>query len=153
MTLGVISDTHGYLDPKVLTLFAGVQHIFHAGDIGSAPIILELEKVAPVTAVRGNNDFGMTFEETEVVELERRKFLVHHILIPSAPHERIKGRLALENPNVVIFGHSHQRYQQILGRTLYLNPGYAGRPRFNQPRSVAILHCQPDEVRPEFFAL
>jgi hypothetical protein len=134
--IGVISDTHGYLDPKILPLFAGVEHIFHAGDIGYASIILELEQVAPVTAVLGNNDFDMTFEETEVVELAEKKFLVHHILVPTAPHERIKSRIARENPDVVIFGHSHQAHTQTLGRTLYFNPGYAGRPRFNQPRSA-----------------
>ncbi|HAV64105.1 MAG TPA: YfcE family phosphodiesterase, partial [Verrucomicrobiales bacterium] len=58
MRIGVISDTHGYLDPKIPALFQGVEHILHAGDIGYASIILELEQIAPVTAVLGNTDIG-----------------------------------------------------------------------------------------------
>ena len=68
MKIGVISDTHGYLDPRVESLFQGVDHILHAGDIGYASIILELEFIAPVTAVNGNNDAELTFKETECVE-------------------------------------------------------------------------------------
>ena len=84
MKIGVISDTHGFLDPKVLKLFAGVEHILHAGDIGSDAIIAELEAVAPVTAVLGNTDSSPTFRLAEVVKLAGRKFLVHHIVNPRA---------------------------------------------------------------------
>jgi len=151
--IGVISDTHGYLDPQVAALFDGVHHILHAGDIGYASIILELEQIAPVTAVLGNNDAGLPFKETEVIDLAGRKFLIHHILNPTAPHEGIKSRLTRENPDVVIFGHSHQRYCRTFGRTLYFNPGYAGKPRFNQVRSLALLHFAPGGIREEFITL
>jgi putative phosphoesterase len=151
--IGIISDTHGHLDPKVAGLFNGVDHILHAGDIGYASIILELEHIAPVTAVLGNNDAGLNFKETEVIQLAGRKFLIHHILVPAAPHDGIQPRLARENPDVVVFGHSHQPHCQTIGRTLYFNPGYAGKPRFNQRRTVAILHCGPDGMREEFFGL
>ena len=70
MELGVISDTHGYLDPKIPRLFAGVGHILHGGDIGLPWLILELEQIAPVTAVLGNNDTGLDLRETELAELE-----------------------------------------------------------------------------------
>lgn len=150
MRIGVISDTHGYLDPQVVALFQGVEHIIHAGDIGHPSIILTLEQIAPVTAVLGNNDWGLHFRETEVIALAGRKFLVHHILIPGAPHDAVKSRLAHENPDVVIFGHSHQAHCQTLGQTLYFNPGYAGKPRFKLARTVAILDCDGDKVRPEF---
>jgi uncharacterized protein len=150
MRIGVISDTHGYLDPQVPALFQGVEHIVHAGDIGPASIIVALEQIAPVTAVLGNNDFGLHFRETEIIELAARKFLVHHILVPSAPHEGIKGRLTRENPDVVIYGHSHQPHSQIIGNTLYFNPGYSGKPRFKLARTVAILDCDGNVIRPEF---
>jgi len=148
--IGVISDTHGYLDPQVSTLFRGVEHILHAGDIGHPSILTDLEQLAPVTAVLGNNDFGLPLHETEVVELAGRKFLIHHILVPGAPHDRIKSRLAREDPDVVVFGHSHQAHCQVIGGTLYFNPGYAGKPRFKLARTVAILNCASQAVHPEF---
>jgi hypothetical protein len=64
-TIGVISDTHGHLDPRVFELFAGVDHILHAGDIGSPGGVLQLEKIAPVTAVAGNCDLGDGFRERQ----------------------------------------------------------------------------------------
>ncbi len=85
MKIGVISDTHNFLDPKVADLFAGVEHILHAGDVGNWPILSELETIAPVTAVYGNTDMGLPLKETEVVELAGWKFLVHHIVNPLAP--------------------------------------------------------------------
>ena len=153
MKIGVISDTHNHFDPKVAKLFAGVDHILHGGDIGLPWVILELEHIAPVTAVLGNNDEGLDFKETEVVELGGRKFLVHHIVDVHRPAESLRRRIVKENPDVVVYGHSHQPHGETVGRTFYFNPGYAGKPRFGQPRSVAILHCEPNEIRPEFFEL
>ena len=75
MKIGVISDTHGYFDPRLPALFAGVDHILHAGDIGRYDIISELENIAPVTAVLGNNDYDLTLRETEIVTLDGRKVL------------------------------------------------------------------------------
>jgi len=153
MTIGIISDTHGHLDARVATLFAGVEHILHAGDIGSGSVIEQLESIAPVTAVLGNNDAGLDLKETEVVLLGGRKFLVHHIVELRAPHERIRRRIELEQPDVVVFGHSHKAHCQTVGHTLFLNPGYAGRPRFNLPRSVVLLHCEPTGMQTELKAL
>jgi putative phosphoesterase len=150
MRIGVISDTHGHLDPSIATHFEGVDHILHAGDIGYASLILELEGIAPVTAVVGNNDADLNFKETEIVLLAGQKFLIHHIIDVRAPHERIRQRIEREKPDVVVFGHSHKTHQEILSRTLYLNPGYAGRPRFNLRRTVALLHCEPGGIRAEF---
>src|SRR5687768_2476727 len=82
MKIGVISDTHGFLDPTIPKLFEGVDHILHGGDVGSPMVLLELENIAPVTAVLGNVDTGMPLKLTEVVELGRRKFLLHHIVEP-----------------------------------------------------------------------
>ena len=153
MKIGVISDTHGYLDPKIPELFAGVDHILHGGDIGLPWLILELEQIAPVTAVLGNNNVGLDFRETELAELDGRKFLLHHIVDPRKPADAIQRRIIREGPDVVVFGHTHKPYSETIGRTLYFNPGYAGKPRFNLSRSVALLHSDAKGVRPEFLQL
>jgi putative phosphoesterase len=153
MKIGVISDTHGFLDPQIKKLFADVGHILHAGDVGDPMIELELNFIAPATLVLGNNDLGLSFKETEVVELAARKFLIHHIVNPRAPAEKLSARIAREKPDVVVFGHTHKRFCETLGGILYFNPGYAGQPKFGTERSAAILHCDEKEIRAEFFAL
>ena len=153
MKIGIISDTHGHLDSQVSKWFAGVDHILHAGDIGEPSIILELEQIAPVTAVLGNNDFGLNFKETEVVLLNGKKFLIHHIVHPPMPEELIRRRITREAPDVVVFGHTHKKFSEQLGSTLFFNPGYAGKPRFRLERSVALMTCDAHGIRWEFRAL
>ncbi len=94
MKIGVISDTHDFLDPQIAKKFSGVRHILHAGDIGTNWITFQLEQIAPVTAVRGNNDLGSTFRETETVELAGKKFLIHHIVSMQSPAEKFKLLIA-----------------------------------------------------------
>ena len=154
MKLGVISDTHNFLDPKIPKLFEGVEHILHGGDIGLPWVILELEQIAPVTAVLGNtDDHALRFKQTELVTLAERKFLLHHIVDPRAPSDAVRQRLVRDNPDVVIFGHTHKPFNQVIGGTLFFNPGYAGNQRLDLQRSVAILHCDEKEICPEFFPL
>lgn len=153
MKIGIISDTHDYLDPKIFKLFAGVEHILHAGDIGFASIILELEEIAPVTAVYGNTDTGLHFKDTEIVELAARKFLVHHIVNPQLPGERVKEKMLRARPDVVVFGHTHKQFNETLDGVLFFNPGYSGKPKPGMERSVAILHCDAKEIRAEFLPL
>jgi uncharacterized protein len=153
MKIGLISDTHGFLDPRVHELFAGVSHILHGGDIGFDEIILELETIAPVTAVLGNNDGGLRYRETEVLTLAERKFLVHHILVPRSPQLVIRQRIKQEQPHVVVFGHSHQQCCETIDGTLYVNPGYSGRPRFRLERSVAVLECDGGQSKVQFHSL
>lgn len=153
MKIGVISDTHGFLDPAVFKIFAGVEHILHAGDIGYASIILELEAIAPVTAVHGNTDMGLSFRETEAVGLAGRKFLVHHIVNPYSLSDRLKPRMAREKPDVIVFGHTHKQFSETIGGILFFNPGYSGKPKVGAERSVAILHCDEKEMRAEFLEL
>ena len=152
--IGVISDTHNFLDPKVQKLFEGVDHILHAGDVGRPGLILQLEQIAPVTAVLGNTDEpGFHYRLTEVVELGGRKFLVHHIVDAHAPDEILKRRLDREQPAVVVFGHTHKQFCETIGSTLFFNPGYAGKSRFGMARSVAILQCTAKGIRAEFLLL
>jgi hypothetical protein len=153
MKIGVISDTHGYFDPGIAESFAGVDHILHGGDIGQASVIHELEALAPVTAVLGNTDAGLSFKETEWVQLAGRKFLLRHIVNPHAPADRLQTLLDREKPDAVVFGHTHQPFCQTIGGTLFFNPGYAGKPKFGQERSVALLHCDGTELRPELLPL
>ena len=153
MKIGVISDTHGFLDPRVETIFDGVDHILHAGDIGRATLILELQFIAPVTAVLGNTDADIDFRLTEIVELARKKFLVHHIVNPRALSETVAQRIAKEKPDAVVFGHTHQKFAETMNGIFFFNSGYAGKPKFGVERSVAILHLDAKGVRPEFFPL
>lgn len=148
MTVGLISDTHGFWDPRIPTLFAGVDHILHAGDIGSTAILVALERIAPVTAVMGNCDGPpLDARETEVIDLGAHRFLLHHIVDPRVPHERLVRSIDHHRPGFVVFGHTHKPHDSRVGAIRYLNPGYAGRVRFNQPRSLALLDLA-DPVHP-----
>ncbi|MFZ0828110.1 MAG: metallophosphoesterase family protein [Verrucomicrobiia bacterium] len=153
MKIGVISDTHGFLDPRIHGFFAGVGHILHAGDVGPDAIIGELETIAPVTAVLGNTDTSSTFPLTETVTLDGRTFLVHHIVDPYALKEELRLRLARERPDGVVFGHTHKAFCQQINGTLFFNPGYAGKPKHGAERSVAILQVDGKEIRWEFLPL
>jgi hypothetical protein len=153
MKIGVISDTHGFLDPRVEKIFAGVDHILHAGDIGFASIILELEFIAPVTAVLGNNDLDLTFRLTEAVELAQKKFLVHHIVSPRDLSDPVATRIARERAEVVVFGHTHKKFAETVNGVFFFNPGYAGKPKFGTERSVALLHLDGKNIRHEFVPL
>jgi uncharacterized protein len=153
MKLGIISDTHGYFDPQIKKLFAGVEHILHAGDIGDAFIAFELEQIAPLTVVVGNTDLGLSFKETEVITLAGKKFLIHHIVNPHALHDNLQNRLARERPDAVIFGHTHKKFAETVNGIFYFNPGYAGKPKFGAERSVAILHADEKGFRHEFINL
>lgn len=153
LRIGVLSDTHGHFDPAIKNIFEGVDHILHGGDIGLPWLILELEDIAPVTAVTGNADSGLSYKDTELIQLRDRKFLIHHIVDPRALAEKIKRRIIRENPDVVVFGHTHKRFCEMIGSTLYLNPGYAGKQRFDLPRSVAILTCDDTGITADFIDL
>jgi uncharacterized protein len=151
--VGVISDTHDHYDGKVRDIFEGVDHIIHAGDIGLPWIILELEDIAPVTAVIGNTDSGINYKETELVQIGARRFLIHHIVDPQGLTDKLRRKIIRENPDVVVFGHTHKPFCETIGNTLFLNPGYAGQQRFNLPRSVAVLTCDAQGMTADFFDL
>jgi len=154
MRIGVISDTHNYFDPKIPRIFCGVAHILHAGDVGLPKIIFELEQIAPVTAVEGNTDDpAFRYSVTEVVELDARRFLLHHIVYPTALPDDLSARIARERAGVVVFGHTHKPFCETVEGRLFFNPGYAGKSRFGMKRTVAILHSEQASIRAEYFEL
>jgi putative phosphoesterase len=154
MKIGVISDTHNFLDPQVASIFAGVEHILHGGDIGLPRILLELQQIAPVTAVLGNtDDAGFGYSLTQSITLAERKFLVHHIVNPRAPTDGIAERIERDRPDVVVFGHTHKPFAEEIGGRLFFNTGYAGKQRFGLDRTVAVVHCEPGVLTWQYFAL
>lgn len=153
MRIGVISDTHNFLDPRVKEMFAGVDHILHAGDIGTVWITFQLEQIAPVTAVSGNTDADLNFKETELIKLANHRFLIQHIVDPLTPDEKLRRLIAKEKPHFVVFGHTHKSFDRTLGDVRFFNPGYSGLPKFNQPRTVAILHADGDSIAAEVIPL
>jgi uncharacterized protein len=143
-TLGVISDTHGLLRPEAVAALTGVERIVHAGDIGSPEILHALERLAPVSAVRGNNDRGgwaAAIPETEVVEVGGLQLYVLHDVHALDLDPRAAGFAA------VIAGHSHQPRQEERDGVLYFNPGSAGPRRFRLPISVGRLTVARGRVR------
>ncbi|MBI5135736.1 MAG: metallophosphoesterase family protein [Nitrospirae bacterium] len=155
MKIGVISDTHGRMHPRVFELFDGVDHILHAGDIGAEEVLIDLCALAPVTVVRGNVDaFGpcSRYPEQAAVTLDGvRIHLVHQV----APVLDALGRGAWPGPapDVVVYGHSHQGAAERLRGTLVFNPGSAGPRRFRLIPSVGFLMIDNGRVAPRLVAL
>ena len=107
-----------------------------------------------MTAVLGNTDDPhLGLRETEVVTAGGRKFLLHHIVDPARPTELIQRRLELDRPDVVVFGHTHRPFSERIGGTLFLNPGSAGRARFDQARTMALLRIGEGELDVKFVEL
>ena len=152
MRIGVVSDTHGYLNPQVLRLLEGVAHILHAGDIGGQDVIRGLEAVAPVTAVRGNNDrSGATaaYPVERVVAFEDKKLLVtHQVKLPKGAGDLLPEAFRDRGLHAVIFGHSHIACQEWRQGVLFFNPGAAGKRRFRTVPSVGILDVDEKGIRP-----
>ncbi len=150
MELGVISDTHGLVRPEVYPALEGVDLILHAGDIGGLDVILELEPLAPVRAVAGNNDPDLLhkFAEETTFTLEGKSFRLLHIF-RDVPEEEDAGAVR----NIVVFGHSHKPVNRIANGTLYFNPGSAGPRRFNLPVTVGRITITADSVRGDILPL
>ena len=147
LQIGVISDTHGLLRPEVADVFADVDLILHAGDMGNADIVPELEKLAPVHAVRGNVDKGdwAHYPLTQALELNALAVYMYH--------GHLEQTLELSVFDVVISGHSHKPVNELRDGTLYLNPGSAGPKRFSLPVSLALLSLENGEARAELITL
>lgn len=139
LRIGLISDTHGVVHPRVPELFANVDHIIHAGDVGGAHVLAALRALAPVTHVEGNIDDGAG-EDVLRFEIEGIRVLLTHVLPrPSSPAPRVVQSLRDSPADLVVFGHSHLPHNERLGGVTYFNPASAGPRRFDYPISVGAL--------------
>ena len=150
MLVGVISDTHSYMDPRALSLLKGVEHILHGGDIGNIEIIQELQNIAPVTSVRGNIDRDgptalLPIEETLNLA-GHRIYLTHQLKPPKRESDLSLVRYRDAGIQVIIYGHSHIAYQQRWQDILFFNPGAAGKRRFKVIPSIGFLTLTGSEV-------
>lgn len=126
--IGVISDTHGRLTGSVFRLFEGVECIFHAGDVGKAQVIRELEMIAPVHAIRGNTDpYDLPFPETVDVDFKGLRFHMRH-MVPTSGRS-LEFFTMRTQADVVLFGHTHEPFLRQAGKTLFVNPGAISRSR------------------------
>jgi len=142
--IGLISDTHGLLRPEAMTFLRGSDFIVHAGDIGHAAVLRELAAIAPVTAVRGNNDRGAwaeTVREAELLQVDQVFIYVVHDIAELALDPVAAGF------QVVVSGHSHKPSVKERDGVLYVNPGSSGPRRFKLPVAVAELMVSGNSVR------
>jgi uncharacterized protein len=150
ITIGIISDTHGLLRPEAVERLRGSDHIIHAGDIGDAKILDQLEKLAPVTAVCGNVDrekWARKLPETNVLAVGRISIYVLHDLHKLDLKPESAGFAAL------ISGHSHVPKEEMKNGVRYFNPGSAGPRRFRLPICVGRIFLQDTELRAEIIEL
>jgi uncharacterized protein len=148
--VGLISDTHGLLRPEALALLRGSDFIVHAGDIGNSGVLDELRRLAPLTAVRGNNDKGAwarSIAETEVLQVGEVSIYVLHDLAELDLDPAAAGF------NVVVTGHSHNPRIDERDGVLYVNPGSAGPRRFKLPIAVGELRVAGSSVKAKIVEL
>ena len=136
LRVGLVSDTHNLLRPEAMAFLRGCDHIVHAGDIMEADILEQLAQLAPVTAVRGNNDRGAWAERLSEIEILR----LGEVCI-CAIHDlaQLDLDLAEAGIDVVVSGHSHKPLVEHRRGALFVNPGSAGPRRFKLPIAVAEL--------------
>ena len=148
--VGVISDTHGLVRPQALDALRGSERIIHAGDIGSRAVLEALAAIAPLTAIRGNNDrdaWARDLPDTAAVEVGGVWLYVVHDLHDLDLDPRAAGFAA------VVAGHSHKPGIADRNGTVFVNPGSAGPRRFTLPVAVARLHIAAGRVRGEVVVL
>jgi uncharacterized protein len=151
MKIGVVSDTHGLLRPEVAPALEGVGRILHLGDVGDTAILKTLERIAPVTAIRGNIDREgpcSKLPETEVLLLEGHYIYLLHDL--AALHlDPAAAKFA-----AILSGHTHKPHIDWRKGVLYFNPGSCGPRRFDLPVTVGRLALtQGGRLHPEVVAL
>ena len=150
LRIGLVSDTHGLLRPEAEAFLAGSDRIVHGGDIGHPGILERLAAIAPVTAVRGNNDRGPwadALADTEWLELPGVLLLAVHDLALLDVDPRAAG------VRVVVSGHSHQPAVEERDGVLFVNPGSAGPRRFSLPRTAGVLAVEGRSIRLDLFDL
>jgi uncharacterized protein len=144
--LGIISDTHGLLRPEVHDVFAKVDRILHAGDVGDESILEELQMLAPVTAVHGNTD-GWTMRkrlpDVADVRIDGFRFIVTHGDRFGSPQPG-DLKTAWPEADVIVYGHTHRPLiTDHSDFSVTINPGSAGPKRFDLPITVAVMETEP----------
>lgn len=140
--IGLMSDTHGWVDPKIYEYFKDVDEIWHAGDVGSMEVIEDLEKFKPIRGVYGNIDnhvIRATWRENNVFECEGAKVVMTHIAgKPYRYVAKAKELIDKENPSIFVCGHSHILLVQFDKNinALWLNPGACGYKGFHQVKTI-----------------
>ena len=137
--IGVIADTHGLVHSRVADVFANVDHILHAGDIGGPHVLKALRGVASVTSVDGNNDDAMGEDIVRKTLGGLRVLLTHILPRPHRPAERVVASLRKKPADFVVFGHSHLPHHERIEGVVYFNPASAGPRRFDLPVSVGLI--------------
>jgi hypothetical protein len=148
--IGVISDTHGLVRPEAIDALRGADMILHAGDVGNPQVLEALNDIAPVVAVRGNNDKGAWAEELphwEVVEIGAISIYMLHDL------KEIDISPSGAGFQMVVSGHSHKPSVEERKGILYVNPGSAGPRRFSLPVSIARLRVTGEAINAQVIEL
>ena len=156
MRLGLVADTHGLLDPVLPAVLDGCDLVLHAGDVGRPSVLEALSRIAPVLAVRGNNDAGPGLDglpEWLPVDAGELRALVVHEARPGAPAAPLARILAREGVHFVVHGHSHRPGAVVAGGRLFVNPGSAGPRRFSLPRTAAVAVVRGRRVEVRFSRL
>lgn len=154
MKIGLISDTHSWLDPKVFKHFESCDEIWHAGDIGDRAVLDQLESFKPVRAVFGNiddKDMQVRLPEDLWMEVEGISVLMTHIAgAPPNYNPRIKKLLGGKVPQMLVCGHSHIlriKRDEKYNNMLYVNPGAAGQHGFHQVKTLVRFEITSGEIR------
>ena len=146
MNVGIISDTHGYLDPQIATYFSSCDEIWHAGDIGTIAVLDALNEIAPVKAVYGNVDsqqIRLRCPENRIINADGLKIFLTHIADkPGKYNPRVRSILTTEKPDIIICGHSHIlkiTKDPVFNDLLYVNPGAAGKHGFHHQKTLVRM--------------
>lgn len=150
MIIGVISDTHGLVRPEAIEALRGSAMIVHAGDIGAPDVLAALRRIAPVFAVRGNNDYAAwaaQLPETDVVHAGRHRLHVLHDV------RELRANPGAAGWSAVIHGHTHKPKIEVKAGVLWFNPGSAGPRRFKLPVTAGRLMLTNGGLTPEIISL
>lgn len=148
--IGLISDTHSYLDPAVFKHFEFCDEIWHIGDIGDEKVLRDLEDFKPTLAVFGNIDsqnLRHELPENLIVERENLKVLITHIgSLPGKYSSRVKNLIKIHKPDLFICGHSHILRVIKADDLVYLNPGAAGHHGFHAVRTIMRMEISNKKI-------